>query len=94
MRADHDLGQIPVSVQKTEEFQQRPLRGQRIGNDRFLLHDFIKFQEHFILDFMEHIVDIIVMQIKGSTVDIHQFGQFLDGDILNIVGFQHFYQTL
>ena len=60
MRPDHDLGQIPVSVQKTEEFQQRPLRGQRIGNDRFLLHDFIKFQEHFILDFMEHIVDTVL----------------------------------
>ena len=39
---------------------------------------------------MEHIVDIIIMQIKGSAIDIYQFCEFFDGNILNIVGFHHF----
>ena len=39
--------------------------------------------------FYLHYDDIydLIMQIKGSAVDIHQFSQLLDGDILNIMGF-------
>lgn len=58
------------------------------------VYDAVEFHEQFVLYLRQHVVDIVVVQIEGPSVDVRQIRQFFDGDVLYVLGLHQLHQSL
>ena len=94
VRTEEDAHHFLVFLYKMKQIQQEG-PGLQTGRLFFMeVHDLVEGAEHAVLDFFEHVIDILIIQIEGTAVHVRQIRQLPDGDFVDLLFLEQLSQGL
>ncbi len=92
--ADQDLAHVGVLFYKAEDVRNHRQRSSVQALHRMTVQNAVKILEHLLFNLLHHVEHVFVVQVKSPPVDIHQIGQFLDGDVFDALLFKQLREAL
>ena len=84
MRAEQRAADQAVGVQIGENILQNRIQSGFVVRCKVLVQNLVEFLEQFFFYFLNHIVNILIMQIKSTAVNIRIFCQLTNRNIFDI----------